>query len=346
MIEDRTFYDCTSLTSIVIPPSVRTIGGRAFEECTNLTSIVILPSVTMIGGRAFYACTSLTSIVIPPSVTMIGDSAFRGCTSLASIVIPSSVTRIEVSAFGLCTSLTSIVIPPSVGSIGGSAFYGCTSLTSIVIPPSVGAIGRSAFRGCTNLQTIICSEEMEQTLKGRTDLGLNFNQKQFYRENVLYHMAYRALHPQTQPPHYQLALMPREMGSDSLDSRRLSYHSPLTPHGFTTVFSQKVRTVLYSADRIRRLAASPQAHLNDLPPELWHLILQFVSGVNSQRNLINLYHGVVSRHPRLRASEPQDDTLPPLPPLPRCTSCNTDLNPGQQHNSYCQQCCDTSFAPD
>ena len=58
------FYDCTRLTSVVIPNSVTGIGESAFDRCGSLTSIVIPDSVTYIGSRAFEA-TGLTSIVIP-----------------------------------------------------------------------------------------------------------------------------------------------------------------------------------------------------------------------------------------------------------------------------------------
>ncbi len=151
-IGDWAFEDCDSLTSITIPDSVTSIGNSAFSFCYSLTSITIPDSVTSVGGGAFSFCYSLTSITIGDGVTSIGGRAFWGCSSLTSITIPDSVTSIGNSAFSGCSSLTSITIPDSVTSIGYSAFEGCDSLTSITIPDSVTSIGYSAFSSCGSLQ--------------------------------------------------------------------------------------------------------------------------------------------------------------------------------------------------
>ena len=152
-IGDNAFKDCTNLTAVTIPNSVKTIGGSAFQGCSSLTSINIPSSVTSIEGNAFNGCSDLTSIDIPNSVTSIGGNAFLGCSSLTSIDIPNSVTSIEVGEFAYCTNLTSINIPNSVTSIGGSAFRDCTSLTSIDIPNSVTSIENWAF-GNTGLTSV------------------------------------------------------------------------------------------------------------------------------------------------------------------------------------------------
>ena len=125
IICDRAFLWCGSLSEIVIPSSVTSIGYSAFSDCRSLSEIVIPSSVTSIGEGAFSRCSSLSEIVIPSSVTSIGDSAFSGCLSLSEIVIPSSVTSIGDSAFSGCLSLSEIVIPSSVTSIGKGAFYNC-----------------------------------------------------------------------------------------------------------------------------------------------------------------------------------------------------------------------------
>ena len=85
-IVDCAFSGCSSLTSISIPHSVKSIGDYAFERCTSLKSIEIPESVWYIGGYAFYNCTSLESISISHSVKNIGYNVFAFCKSLKSIV--------------------------------------------------------------------------------------------------------------------------------------------------------------------------------------------------------------------------------------------------------------------
>ena len=147
IICNNAFFCCRSLTDIVIPDSVTSIGDGAFEGCRSLTEVVIPNSVTSIGDRAFSLCRSLTEVVIPDSVTSIGDRTFLGCSSLTEVVIPDSVTNIGKGAFANCCSLAEVVIPNSVTTIGGFAFMKCKSLAEVVIPNSVVCINSNSFVG-------------------------------------------------------------------------------------------------------------------------------------------------------------------------------------------------------
>ena len=166
IICDRAFLYCSSLSEIVIPSSVTSIGDSAFDTCSSLSEIVIPSSVTSIGDSAFSSCDSLSEIVIPSSVTSIGDGAFSSCDSLSEIVIPSSVTSVGYGAFSFCNSLSEIVIPSSVTSIGKGVFSGCCSLSEIVIPSSVTSIGDSAFSGCDSLSEIVIPSSVTSIGKG------------------------------------------------------------------------------------------------------------------------------------------------------------------------------------
>ena len=147
IICNNAFFCCRSLTDIVIPDSVTSIGDGAFEGCRSLTEVVIPNSVTSIGDRAFSGCRFLTEVVIPNSVTSIGDRTFLGCSSLTEVVIPDRVTNIGKGAFANCCSLAEVVIPNSVTTIGGFAFMKCKSLAEVVIPNSVVCINSNSFIG-------------------------------------------------------------------------------------------------------------------------------------------------------------------------------------------------------
>lgn len=147
--------ECTGITSITIPNSVRTIGGNAFYGCTGLSGLLTIPnSVTSIGSSAFGNCSNLTSVDIPNSLTSISNSVFQNCGGLTSVNIPNTVTSIGDSAFSGCSSLTSVIIPNSVTSLGGSAFQNCSVLTSVTIGSSVTSIGDDAFNGCSGLTLV------------------------------------------------------------------------------------------------------------------------------------------------------------------------------------------------
>lgn len=94
IICDMAFYDYSSLSSLVIPDSVTSIGDRAFSGCCSLENLVIPDSVTSIGDYAFSDSFSLESLVIPDSVTSIGNEAFRGCN------FPNDLKQELISRFG------------------------------------------------------------------------------------------------------------------------------------------------------------------------------------------------------------------------------------------------------
>jgi hypothetical protein len=77
-----TFNHCVSLSSIILPDGVTTIGRYAFKGCDSLTSIILPDGVTTIGECAFFGCYSISSLILPDSAIEIADDAFDGCTML------------------------------------------------------------------------------------------------------------------------------------------------------------------------------------------------------------------------------------------------------------------------
>ena len=96
-IDNGVFYNCSSLTSIVIPSGVTSIGDYVFTYCTSLTSIVIPSGVTSIGEYAFEFCGSLTSIVSNATTApTIQRSTFNDVKTGGTLTVPSGSSGYDV----------------------------------------------------------------------------------------------------------------------------------------------------------------------------------------------------------------------------------------------------------
>jgi len=175
-IKDFAFKDCSNLSSITIPSSMKSISNNAFIGCSSLTSIDVdngNPSYASMDGVLYdKSFTSLlccpggkTNVYIPNSVTTIGGYAFEGCGSLTSVKIPSSVTDVSGNAFIGCSSLTSIEVDNGnlkYASLDGvlydksfTSFLCCPGgKTNVTIPTSVTTIEGYAFKGCSSLTSV------------------------------------------------------------------------------------------------------------------------------------------------------------------------------------------------
>lgn len=131
-IEHSAFAWKSSLTSVIIPDTVRSIGPDAFLSCRGLTALTIPDSVTGIGHYAFSECTGLTRIRIPGSVTGIGYCAFSDCTGLTDLMLSEGIRKIDTEAFSNCPGLTCLRIPASVTDIGRNVFASCGGLIVVI----------------------------------------------------------------------------------------------------------------------------------------------------------------------------------------------------------------------
>jgi hypothetical protein len=176
-IENSTFEDCDSLTSITIPSSIIEVGYAAFKNCSALTSIEIPASVTRISFETFMNCSALTSIVIPESVTFIEYSVFENCTSLTEVYynairIPYD-SHWHTDIFKGCTNLSRVIFGDNVRSVlCKNLFENITSLTHVTIGTSVDSISEGVFSGCSHLTTIKSRAEIPPTITESTFEGV------------------------------------------------------------------------------------------------------------------------------------------------------------------------------
>lgn len=111
-----------SITSVVIPESVNTIGNYAFNGCADLSSVEFAENSKLetIEMSAFQSCASLKSFVIPEGTKTIGRSVFSG-TKLEKLTIPASVT-----VFNDTTVVTGIGSPTNPNAEFITIYYGGT----------------------------------------------------------------------------------------------------------------------------------------------------------------------------------------------------------------------------
>ncbi len=185
------FYDCKTLTQLILPQGLTTIQDNAFEGCEGMKSINIPESVTSIGNSAFGGCRSLESLSIPASVHTLTYSAIGGCTSLKTLSVASE--EILNHAISSCESLETLILSEHVKTLDEEFLLGCESLRKITVspnnkyftvdargalytkdmrtlvrcpegydgtfvtPPSTTEIGYSAFKNCAYLPAVVLS---------------------------------------------------------------------------------------------------------------------------------------------------------------------------------------------
>jgi hypothetical protein len=103
-----------------------------FDFCHSLTNIIIPEGVTSIGQEAF-SSSGLQNVKLPNSLTSIGGWAFD-YTPLTSVVIPSNVTAIGISAFGYCGNLTGVYFQGDAPSVDQIPFWDNGSVIIYYLP--------------------------------------------------------------------------------------------------------------------------------------------------------------------------------------------------------------------
>ena len=137
-IGDSAFMDCSLLTSIVLPDSVKTLGqygSGVFSGCEALTEITIGSGVENIPDLTFQGTYSLVAINVSPNnehyksinghlYTKDGKTfvKYAGGKTDTIYTVLDGVTYISDYAFSWCNLLTEVIIPGSVNNIGLEAF--------------------------------------------------------------------------------------------------------------------------------------------------------------------------------------------------------------------------------
>lgn len=125
---------------------VETIGKNAFKECTEITGVILPSTLKNIGttsaGSVFYCCSGMQFVRtagenpkavfdLPDDLEVIGNQSFYKCTGLpanTAITIPASVTYVGSEVFNYTPSITTITVKTdNASNYDGKAFSDSTN---------------------------------------------------------------------------------------------------------------------------------------------------------------------------------------------------------------------------
>lgn len=162
----------TTITCVVIPDCVTSIGYVAFARCKWLRSVEIPDSVTSIGEYAFSGCDRLVEVINKSSLNIEKGSESNGYVAFLAITVKKEGKSEIVNKNGYlfcsyegtnyllgCVDKRSTLILPDNYNGGDyeiyyNAFGECDYLTSVVIGKGVASIGMFSFGRCEKLTSI------------------------------------------------------------------------------------------------------------------------------------------------------------------------------------------------
>ena len=152
--DDEIPFDCFSgkktLTSIVFPDVLKSIGRDAFADSGLKHSLYIPEGVVEIGNGAFARCDFTGVLTLPSTLKTIGGGAFRECCFICPLNLPDGIEELGYSCFYDCRYLYgNLILPSHLKKMGSSTFRGCTGFKGdLVIPKSLTVISSDAFNAC------------------------------------------------------------------------------------------------------------------------------------------------------------------------------------------------------
>ncbi|MCM1067220.1 MAG: leucine-rich repeat domain-containing protein [Muribaculaceae bacterium] len=183
-IEDLDFDDCTSLSTLLFPQTMKDISSMRWGDgFPSLKKLSIPPLVDYVD----VSVTALEELILEDGINEIylsismsslkkfhigrnGDSRSANwnfmtklsekCTKLEEVTIGETVTYIPERAFNQMTTLKKVELPSSLTYIGDEAFCGVPSLRKLNLG-DVDYLGFGAFGGCSDLESVSFNGEIK-----------------------------------------------------------------------------------------------------------------------------------------------------------------------------------------
>lgn len=155
VIEEVAFFGRKDMDTVILPPSLISIGNHAFATSSVRLVRSIGSGDIKIGDWVFDECVDLEEVDLSSNKWgAISTGVFCDCARLERILLPQSIERIPPRGFKGCKSLRSIQLPDGLRYVGMEAFQGCESLESVRIPETIQRIRPNAFDRCDRLKEI------------------------------------------------------------------------------------------------------------------------------------------------------------------------------------------------
>ena len=161
------FAGCSSLTSVILPSTLKKIGINAFANCGSLTDMVLPDGLEVLDLYAVKGCPQLRVGYLPESITTIGaDIFYENANMLDDVVLPNLTGTLSGAAFAK-TNIKRVldlgsIVETGVSTVyyptgnGAGPFAGCVELELLILPPSLLKIQHGLAAGCTALKAIVC----------------------------------------------------------------------------------------------------------------------------------------------------------------------------------------------
>lgn len=175
--------NCWQIEEVILPPTIKTIGGYAFyntgltalelpeavESMTGsytfshsirLEKLIFHDGITALPGNVCSNCVRLHEVTLPSKLATMGTYAFEDC-DIYDISLPGTLTQVPSYAFRNNYNLTHVDFHEGTQVVGSYAFTNDRKLDNIVLPTTIRTIKDNAFQGCTSLASLQLTEGLE-----------------------------------------------------------------------------------------------------------------------------------------------------------------------------------------
>ncbi len=150
------FINCSDITNVKLPKSLRKIGSEAFRGCSSLAELNLPDNLDEIGTESFAYC-PVKEIILPAAISSVTGREFSGMNLLERIIVPKENEnyvfengrlydrdKTRLYFWYMSGENEDVFIEGSVKHIGEYVFR-YKKINRLVLPPMLESVGAYAF---------------------------------------------------------------------------------------------------------------------------------------------------------------------------------------------------------